>query len=332
MIRVAVIGAGSWGTAIADLLARQGTATRLWSHEADVADAINRHHENPAFLPDAPLDPRLVASSDMRDVLEGATMVCAVTPSHVARTVLELAAPFIRDGVPLVSATKGIETESLALMHDVAREAVPQSPFVALSGPSFALEVLQSQPTAVVAASRHAESAQLTQAVFSTSAFRVYTLTDVVGVELAGSLKNVMAIAAGVLEGLGMGDNPRAALLTRGLAEITRLGEAMGANPATFAGLAGMGDLILTCTGALSRNRRLGMALAQGVSLSEYLTTNRTVAEGVNTALAASRLAARHGIEMPITNQVKAVLFDGISPADSVRTLMERTLKAETWG
>jgi glycerol-3-phosphate dehydrogenase (NAD(P)+) len=332
MNQVAVIGAGSWGTAIADLLARQGTPTRLWAHEQAVADAINQHHANPLFLGDAMLDARLSASTDLSEVLRGATLVCSVTPSHVARQVLERAAAYIKPGTPLVCATKGIETESLSLMHDVANEVIPHATFVALSGPSFAKEVVDGQPTAVVAASHDDSAAQMTQAVFSSSSFRVYTLQDVVGVELAGSLKNVMAIAAGILEGLGMGDNPRAALLTRGLAEISRLGEAMGANQATFAGLAGMGDLILTCTGGLSRNRQLGIALAQGVTLTQYRESHRTVAEGVNTALGASRLAERHSIEMPITEQVKSILFDGKSPIESVRTLMERTLKSESWG
>ncbi len=255
-----------------------------------------------------------------------------MTPSHVARQVLPEASAHIRPDTILVSATKGIEPDSLDLMHEVIAETVPQARFVALSGPSFAQEVHERQPTAVVAASDDDEAAARTQQIFSSPEFRVYTQHDVVGVELAGSLKNVMAIAAGVLEGLGMGHNPRAALLTRGLAEIGRLGEAMGADPLTFAGLAGMGDLILTCTGGLSRNRQLGIDLGQGKSLEEHRAGVRTVAEGVNTALGASRLATRHGVEMPITEQVKAVLFDNVAPADSIRTLMERTLKAETWG
>lgn len=331
MTRVAVLGAGSWGTTLADLLARKGLDVRLWAFEADVADAINTRHENPIFLPNAPLDPRLVATNSVAEAINGAVAVCSVVPSHVSRRVLQQAQPHVGHGVPLVIATKGIETDTLELMSDVAAETVPQSPLVMLSGPSFAREVYDGQPTAVVAASTDIVAAEAVQRLFATPTFRVYSGSDVIGVEVGGSLKNTMAIAAGVLEGLGLGSNPRAALLTRGLAEITRLGEVLGADPHTFAGLTGMGDLILTCTGALSRNRQLGVALAQGVSLAEYTATHRTVAEGVNTARAASQLADRHGIEMPITRQVAAVLFEGAAPRDCIQVLMERTLKAERW-
>jgi glycerol-3-phosphate dehydrogenase (NAD(P)+) len=330
--RVGVIGAGAWGTSLANLLAGQGVPTSLWAYEADVVESINQRHENELYFAGNHLDPRLTASGDLAAVIGGADMLCAVTPSHVTRAVLGQAAGFVREGTLLVCASKGIETETLDLMHEVAGEVLPQATFVALSGPSFAQEVFDGQPTAVVAASDEDDAARVTQRVFSSPSFRVYTQHDVVGVELAGSLKNVMAIAAGVLEGLGLGHNPRAALLTRGLAEIGRLGEAMGADPQTFAGLAGMGDLILTCTGGLSRNRQLGIDLGRGRTLDAHRAGVRTVAEGVNTALGASRLAARHGVEMPITEQVKAVLFDHVSPEDSIRTLMERTLKAETWG
>ncbi len=332
MTHAAVIGAGSWGTALADLLARQGTATTLWAYESEVVDSINARHENELYFAGHRLDARLTATDDLAAAIGGADILCCVTPSHVARRVLTEASSAIRPGTILVSATKGIEPDTLDLVHQVVAETVPQATFVALSGPSFAQEVHEGQPTAVVAASDDDRAAEVTQRIFSSPTFRVYTQHDVVGVELAGSLKNVMAIAAGVLEGLGMGHNPRAALLTRGLAEIGRLGEAMGADPLTFAGLAGMGDLILTCTGGLSRNRKLGIDLGQGMSLEEHRAGVRTVAEGVNTALGASRLAARHGVEMPITEQVKAVLFDNVSPADSIRALMERTLKAESWG
>ena len=330
--RVAVLGAGSWGTTLANLLAGKGMPVRLWAYEPEVVDAINSRHVNDLFLPGAALDPRLVATGSVADAIDGATVVCCVVPSHVSRRVLATAAPHIAGGIPLVCATKGIETDTLELMSDVYGEVVPQAPFVALSGPSFAQEVYEGQPTAVVAASTDVVAVEHAQRVFSTSAFRVYTGSDVVGVELGGSLKNTMAIASGVLEGLGLGNNPRAALITRGLAEITRLGLALGADPHTFAGLAGMGDLILTCTGALSRNRQLGVALAHGTSLAEYTATHRTVAEGVNTARAASRLAERHGVEMPITRQVAAVLFEGASPRECIQVLMERTLKAERWG
>ena len=332
MTDVSVLGAGSWGTALADLLARKGLTTRLWAFEPEVAQAINSEHHNPIFFPGATLDPRLIASSDLAAVVRGAAVVCSVVPSHVSRAVLSQASPHVVAGTRLVCATKGIETESLALMCDVAAAVLPQATFVALSGPSFANEVFSGQPTAVVAASAAAAASADVQQLFSTSYFRVYTSADVVGVELGGSLKNIIAIAAGVLEGLGMGSNPRAALLTRGLAEISRLGVAMGAHLDTFSGLAGMGDLILTCTGAQSRNRQLGLLLAGGTTLVEYRATHRTVAEGVNTALAASRLAEVHGVDMPITRQVAAILFDGASPRESIQQLMGRTLKAERWG
>ncbi|MDX2261858.1 MAG: NAD(P)H-dependent glycerol-3-phosphate dehydrogenase [Gemmatimonadales bacterium] len=331
MSRVAVLGAGAWGTSLADLLARKGLEVRIWAHESEVADAINREHCNPVYFGAAALDPRLTASTDLTHVLDGAPVICSVAPSHVTRALFQRAAPLVREGTQLVCATKGIEPESLSLMSDVAAEVLPQAAFIALSGPSFADEVHQGQPTAVVAASGDAAAREAVQQLFSTPYFRVYTGSDVVGVELAGSLKNTIAIAAGILEGLGMGNNPRAALLTRGLAEIARLGAALGAHPETFAGLAGMGDLILTCTGALSRNRQLGTLLAQGTTLEAYRASHRNVAEGVNTALGASRLAARHGVAMPITEQVAAVLFQGASPREAVRQLMERELKAERW-
>jgi glycerol-3-phosphate dehydrogenase (NAD(P)+) len=331
MTKVAVIGAGSWGTALADLLARNGVDTTIWAYEPEVVDSINTHHENLTYFEGRSLDDRLRATSDLGAAVRHADLLCAVTPSHVARTVLTEASADIRAGTVLVSATKGIEPDSLALMHEVAESAVPQATFVALSGPSFAAEVHDRQPTAVVAASHDAEAAERTQELFSSPSFRVYTQDDVIGVELSGSLKNVMAIAAGVLEGLGLGFNPLAALLTRGLAEISRLGQAMGADPHTFSGLAGMGDLILTCTGGLSRNRALGIELAHGVTLEEHRGKHRTVAEGVNSARGAAAIAARHRVEMPITEEVRRILFDGADPATCVRSLMERDLKAELW-
>lgn len=328
-MKVTVLGAGSWGTALANLLASAGVETTLWAHEPEVVESINRDHRNPLYLSDAALDPRLGAAGELGRALDGAEMVCAVTPSHVARAVWSRAAPHVREGIPLVCATKGIEVDTLALMHQVASEVLPDLRFVALSGPSFAAEVVAGQPTAVVAASEEQEAARLVQQVFRTPTFRVYTQDDVTGVELAGALKNVMAIGAGMLEGLGLGHNPLAAYLTRGLAEITRLGVAMGAKPATFAGLAGMGDLILTCTGGLSRNRQLGIALAGGTSLEEYRAANRTVAEGVNTAVAAVRVAARHSVDLPIIGQIEAILAGRATPAESLRILMDRDPRAE---
>ena len=332
MTDIAVLGAGSWGTVLADLLARKGLEIRLWAHEPEVAASITERHENPIFLPGVTLAPALRASRDIVAVVRDAPVICSVVPSHVCRGVLATIAPHVRDGTRLVCATKGIETDTLKLMGGVAEEVLPQAVFVALSGPSFAEEVHAGQPTAVVAASHDAAAAAATQQQFSTATFRVYSSDDVTGVSLGGSLKNTIAIAAGILDGLGMGSNPRAALLTRGLSEIARLGTMLGARTETFAGLAGMGDLILTCTGALSRNRQLGVALAGGTTLTEYQLAHRTVVEGVNTALAASRLAALHAVDMPITRQVAAILFEGVSPRESIQLLMERTLKAERWG
>jgi glycerol-3-phosphate dehydrogenase (NAD(P)+) len=331
MTVVAVLGAGSWGTTLADLLARKGQTVRLWAYETEVVEAINARRENPVFLPGCALAPSLIATGDAVAACRGADVVVTVAPSHVLRRVVQQARPGIGDSAIMVSAAKGIEPGSLALMSRVVEETLPGRPVAALSGPSFALEVFQQQPTAVVAAAEHEATAAVVQSVFATPRFRVYSNRDMVGVELAGALKNVVAIAAGILEGLGLGNNPRAALVTRGLAEMTRLGVAMGADPLTFAGLAGMGDLILTTTGALSRNRALGVALAEGQTLEQYTAAHRTVAEGANTAQAALQLASREGVELPICAQVASILFDGKPARLALSDLMERTLKSEQW-
>ncbi|HEV8355146.1 MAG TPA: NAD(P)H-dependent glycerol-3-phosphate dehydrogenase [Gemmatimonadales bacterium] len=331
MTIVAVLGAGSWGTTLADLLARQGHEVRLWAYEAEVVEAINRGHVNELFLPEAPLAPSLLAHADAREAAAGASVVVSAAPSHAVRAVLAAVAQWLRPRTLVVSATKGLECDTLLFMSQVAAQVVPTARFVALSGPSFALEVYRRQPTAVVAASTEQAAAREAQELFSSGSFRVYSNADVLGTEIGGALKNVVAIAAGVLEGLGMGHNPRAALLTRGLAEMARLGTALGAEARTFAGLAGMGDLILTATGGLSRNRALGVALARGERLAEYTAGHRTVAEGVNTARAAVRLAGQAGVELPITAQVAQLLFAGKSPRDAILDLMERTLKPEQW-
>lgn len=331
MKHVAVLGAGSWGTTLADLLARKGLAVRLWAYEDAVAESIGRDHENTMFLPGARLAASLTASTDLAGVVRGADVVVSAVPSHVARQVFTTAASALAPHSVVVSATKGIETETLSLMSEVAKATLPPHRFVVLSGPSFAQEVFQGQPTAVVAASDDHAAAESIQRLFATGYFRVYSNRDVIGTELAGALKNVIAIAAGILEGLGLGNNPRAALVTRGLAEMTRLGVALGADPGTFAGLAGMGDLILTTCGSLSRNRALGVALAQGASFEDYRREHRTVAEGANTAQAAVRLANRHRVELPIAGQVANILFAGTSPRQAVADLMERTLKPEQW-
>jgi glycerol-3-phosphate dehydrogenase (NAD(P)+) len=328
---IAVLGAGSWGTTLANLLALKGEEVRIWAYEPEVVEAINRTRENPLFLAGVQLAPSLRAFSDARAAVAGAPVILSAAPSHAVRAVVKGVAGAVPPGTLVVSATKGIETDTLALMSEVLADCVPGARFAALSGSSFALEVCQGQPTAVVAASSDPASAAEAQQIFATSTFRVYTNRDVIGVELAGALKNVIAIAAGILEGLGLGHNPRAALITRGLAEITRLGVAMGADPLTFAGLAGMGDLVLTTTGDLSRNRALGVALAKGETLEHYRAVHRSVAEGANTSRAGVALGHRMGVELPIIEKVCEVLFSGKSARDAVPELMGRELKAEQW-
>jgi glycerol-3-phosphate dehydrogenase (NAD(P)+) len=331
MTLVAVLGAGSWGTTLANLLAVKGDSVRLWAYESEVVESINQRKENPLFLPGVRLHERLQAFADPREALAGVPVIVSAPPSHVVRSVVNRVREVVRPGTLVVSATKGIENDTLALMSGVFAELLPEARFAALSGPSFAVEVCQGQPTLVVAAARDLATARDAQSLFATPRFRVYSHDDVVGVELAGALKNVIAIAAGILEGLGMGHNPRAALITRGLAEITRLGVALGANPLTFAGLAGMGDLILTTTGDLSRNRALGMALAQGQTLDEYRVAHRSVAEGANTSKAGVALGRRTGVELPITEQVCEVLFNGKPAREAIAELMTRELKSEQW-
>jgi glycerol-3-phosphate dehydrogenase (NAD(P)+) len=330
MIRCAVIGAGAWGTALADLLARNGHDVELWSYEPDVAEAVNARHSNPRFLPGAVLAPTLRATTSLGSAVAAADLVLYVTPSHVLRGIVRGTASSVRADATLVVASKGIERDTLRVMSDVVREEMGGAPVVALSGPSFAAEVAARQPTAIVAACADEASAVRTQQVLSNPMFRVYTHDDVLGVELGGALKNVMAIATGIAEGLGLGYNPRAALITRGLAEITRLGCAIGARPRTFAGLAGMGDLVFTCTGALSRNRALGAAVGAGSTLEDALATRDTVAEGVVTTQSAHALAAREGVEMPIVSAVYRVLFEQQSPRAVIGELMTRELRSES--
>jgi glycerol-3-phosphate dehydrogenase (NAD(P)+) len=328
---VAVLGAGSWGTTLADLLARKGNAVRLWAYEPEVVEAINRRHENPLFLRGVQLHGQVRAYADARAAVAGAGVIVSAAPSHAVRSVVGQVRGCVGRDVLVVSVTKGFELATLERMSTVLEETLPGAGIAVLSGPSFAQEVVAGQPTAVVAASVTAADALATQQVFATPAFRVYSHADVLGVELAAALKNVIAIAAGILEGLGLGHNARAALLTRGLAEISRLGVAMGADPLTFAGLAGMGDLILTACGDLSRNRALGLALAHGESFEAYRAAHRSVAEGANASRAGAALAARVGVELPITAKVCEVLFDGRPPRDGVAELMGRELKPEQW-
>lgn len=328
-MRCAVIGGGAWGTALADLLARGHHEATLWAREPDVVEHVNVSHANPRFLPEVALHPSLHASSDMLEALGGAELVLYVAPSHVLRDVVRVGAPAVSHDATLAIATKGIEPDTLRLMTDVVAEELPGRPVVGVSGPSFALEVARCQPTAVVAASRSLQAAGLVQRALSSPVFRVYTNDDVTGVELGGALKNVMAVATGIAEGLSLGLNSRAALITRGLAEITRLGVALGARAGTFAGLAGMGDLVLTCTGSLSRNRGVGVEVGKGRALDEVLAATETVAEGVRNTQSTVALAQRAAVDMPIATAVHRVLFEGQAPRDAITELMTRELRAE---
>ena len=332
MTRVAVVGAGSWGTALADTLTAKGDQVTLWAYEPEVADEVNRRHRNDLFLPEAPLAAALRATTDLSAAVRQAEVVVSAAPSHAVRAVMTRAAGALAAGTLVVSVSKGLEATGLKRMSEVLGEVLPAgTPVVALSGPTFAREVYERQPTAAAVASTSPEAAAWAQRVMSAPHLRIYTNEDVVGVELGGALKNVVAIAAGILEGLGLGNNVRAALITRGLAEITRLGVAMGAQPMTFSGLAGLGDLVLTATGPLSRNRSLGVELGRGRSLQEILAKRLSVAEGVETARAAVALGARVGVELPIAGEVAQVLFDGKPPRQAITDLMDRALKSERW-
>ncbi len=335
MTKIVVVGGGAWGTALADLLARKGefAGVTLWAREPEVIESVNREHVNHKFLPDAPLASGVGGQGDLAAAVRGADVLVSAAPSHAVRDVMaHVGQGFGRARPLVVSVSKGLDPEGLTTPSCVLRDVLPKdTPIAVLSGPSFAREVYARQPTAVVAAARDHAVAQRVQQVFSTGYFRVYSATDVLGVELAGALKNVIALAAGMLEGLGMGHNTRAALITRGLAEITRLGVALGAEPATFAGLAGMGDLILTATGPQSRNHQLGIELGEGKPLEQALAGRAAVVEGVNTARSAVALAVRHAVELPIAREVAAVLFDRKAPAQAVADLMERELKPEHW-
>ena len=332
MIRVAVVGAGSWGTALSAILAKKGHDTCLWAFEPEVAEQITRDRENVSYLPGIDLPENLRSTADLTTAIQGAEIVVSVSPAQVVGLVMAEAALHIQDDALIVSASKGIELMTLRRMDEVLAEVLSPEQFdgfTVLSGPSFALEVAKQVPTAVVAASDRADAALAVQDLFQTEYFRVYTGDDVIGVELGGALKNVIALAAGVVAGLGCGHNTLAALVTRGLAEIRRLGVAMGAQASTFSGLAGMGDLVLTCTGTLSRNRTVGYRLGQGETLENILGEMSAVAEGVATATAVHDLAARYGVEMPIAEEVFGILTLGTDPGQAVRNLMERDPRPE---
>lgn len=331
-VRIGVVGAGSWGTALADLLGSKGYPVDLWVYEPAVKQNIAENGENRMFLPGIQLSENITPSNELPDVVSGKQIVLFVVPSHLMRTVSSEAAPHIDPKSIVVTASKGIENKTHLTMTGVLTETLPDAlaaRISVLSGPSFAMEVAQKHPTVVTAASGDAEAAAALQNIFATPYFRVYTNDDMIGVELGGAVKNVIAIASGIVDGLGMGLNTRAALITRGLTEIRRLGIRLGANPHTFAGLAGMGDLLLTCTGSLSRNHTVGKKIGEGKSLNDILAEMNMVAEGVKTSKSVYNLSRKLGVEMPISHSVYAVLYENLSPVDAVYQLMTRDLKDE---
>lgn len=332
MVPTSIIGAGSWGTALAVTQARQGRPVKLWAYESEVVESIRARRENEVFLPGVTLPQGVAVTNDLEEALEGARIVLTVMPSHFCRDLFARMLPHLNSDMIFVSATKGIDAERLMRMSEIIRAAVSprfEPRLAVLSGPSFAKEVARGDPTAVVVASEDRSVATIVQAELSSATLRLYTSNDVIGVEMGGALKNVIAIAAGVLEGLGLGFNVTAALLTRGLAEITRLACACGARRETMSGLAGVGDLALTCTGTLSRNRTVGVELGKGRKLTDIISSMRMVAEGVKTTRATLALAKRHAVEVPITQQVNRILEDEVSPREAIRELMERSLKEE---
>ena len=330
--RIGVVGAGSWGTAIADLLACKGFHTHLWVFEKEVKDHIEQFHENKLYLPDHQLSPNLSASNDLADVVSNKHLIVIVVPSHVMRNVTQQMAGYLSASTIITSASKGIEQKTHLTMSGVIKENIPEvdsDRLAVISGPSFAKEVAQKMPTTVTVACRNPEIAATVQHVFATPYFRVYTSEDIVGVELGGSVKNVIAIASGILDGLGMGLNTRAALITRGMTEVRRLGLHLGANPRTFTGLAGFGDLVLTCTGSLSRNYTVGIKLGKGKKLQQILDEMHMVAEGVKTAKSVYNFSRKLGVEMPICHEIYHILYEDLSPKEAVYRLMTRTLKQE---
>lgn len=331
-MKYSIIGAGTFGTAMAIVASRCGNDVLLWSHDPEVAEGIQRDRKNPAYLSTMELDGRIRATHSLEEAAQFSDLIFMVVPSHYYRGVLSELRAYLPAGVKVLSGTKGIETDTLDSMSTATAHALGDKlgAFAVLSGPTFALEAARGDPTAAVVASTDRALSEDVQRSLSCTTFRLYNSADVIGVELAGSLKNVIAIAAGVLEGLGLGFNTTAALITRGLYEISKLGIALGGRPETFAGLAGMGDLVLTCTGSLSRNRSVGVALGQGKKLSEILDDTKFVAEGVKTTRAAKELAERHQIDMPITAEMYRVLYENDSPRHAIQRLMSRTLKPES--
>ncbi len=331
--RIGVLGGGSWGTALADVLARNGHGTCIWARGSAIASEIRERSTNAKYLPGVTLAESLTATTDLQEVLDGAECVLLACPSHAVREVTEAASPHL-DNPILISAAKGIEIGTDMRMSEVIAEVLGpaiENKIVVFSGPSFANELLRRLPTAVVAAASSAESAGEVQRLFQNPYLRVYTQSDVVGVEFGGSLKNIIALAAGISDGLQLGSNARAALITRGLAEITRLAGRFGAEETTLAGLAGLGDLVLTCTGDLSRNRTVGVAIGGGRSLDDVLAEMEQVVEGVRTTKAAHELAGRLGVEMPLVEGVYSILYEGVEPREALARLMAREPKPERW-
>jgi glycerol-3-phosphate dehydrogenase (NAD(P)+) len=335
MANVAIIGAGAWGTALGAHAARLDHRVRMWALEPRVVEDVNTRHTNPLFLPEVTLPESIRATHDPAEAVASADLVVLVPPSKFLRPVSSMIAPHLSPSAVVLVAAKGIEEGSLELMSDVLKETLPSvstDRIAFLAGPSFAKEVARGLPTDVAVASDHKVAAREVQRLIHAPMFRVYTSSDPVGVQIGGAVKNVIAVAAGACDGLELGTNARAALIARGLAEMTRLGVALGANPLTFLGMAGVGDLVLTCTGPLSRNRTLGMKLAEGVDAKAYLASVRSVAEGFFTAAATHELAKKLGVDMPITDQVYHVLHRGRPLLDALRMLVTRAHKDELFG
>ena len=332
---IGVVGAGSWGTAIANLLAEKGFKIDLWVYEKEVLEQIRNDKENKTFLPGFPLSPNLNPSNDLEYVVSNKDLIIIVVPSHHMRLTIAKIADQLPKDIIIVTASKGIENKTHLTMTGILKEILPNVPedrLAVLSGPSFAKEVAANVPTAVTVASKDSSVASFVQHVFATQYFRVYTNDDTIGVELGGAVKNVIAIAAGIVDGLGLGLNTRAALISRGLFELQRLGQELGASPKTFSGLAGIGDLILTCTGNLSRNHTVGKKIGEGMKLNEILANMNMVAEGVKTARSVFNLSTKLGVEMPICHIVYHILYDDLSPKEAVYKLMTRDLKEEFYG
>lgn len=328
MTNIAVLGCGSWGTALGLHLAKKGLHVNMWSNNQESVDILNKTRRNDRYLPNVELHDNMNFTSDLELAIKGTEYIVVAVPSHAVREVISKASSFINNQI-IVNAAKGIENTSLLTMSQVIKQVIPKSNVVVLYGPSHAEEVAIGIPTTIVAASENMENAKKVQDIFMSENFRVYTNRDVIGVEIGGSIKNVIALCAGISDGLGFGDNTKAALMTRGLAEISRLGIVMGANPLTFAGLSGVGDLIVTCTSMHSRNRRFGILLGQGKSAEEALKEIKMVVEGINTTKSAYNLSLKYNVDMPITKQAYEVLFNNKNPRQAVYDLMMRDKKEE---